>query len=553
MSNTKENMPEFRVTERHENDTSGLVYYHVDYKNRIGNRKTRVISAGMLGQTDGYNELAKYDASGTIEDFKEACISKLNVTALRKITEVDQTGWHGNYLVTRHGTIGEEVPGQIVLSARASDQVDEFEKQSVKGSVESFVQGLSKFAEKSDIIILMYLAGLWASLGSRIGYSVGHIICITGQGSTGKTSALCMSTALTQYAHDDQQLLNFGDTEGVLLDKIPLMSGTINAFSDFKNDPQKNAAAFKKIHSMMFAGTSGKTRRRKGEEKLNLKHPIYCAQLAFAMEMSLERAFLKAGIPLEDGERVRVIELEVPKRRNGGIFEGLSRKKSKAMIAQFREFLNLNYGTVTPAWVEFIQDTSKDEIADMVKHFGDKPFHKIVSDDGLVERIEQYLKCLWATAQIAQQADLLPVSLGRVEKALSSIFERYTEKLQSDEDRRNIIKRDVRSKLRSKEIFPLLKTGKPPKSKQDVSCGFRRRDSDNVWLHVRKNKFVKLFPKENQPFVLEYLQVLAQKGWAKKAKGGGYSHIVKQNGIDKKLRYMKFDTSKLMTKPKKPK
>lgn len=541
------NEQKYKFRKRIQNEITRRVKYEIDFTNRIGKIETTTISASAIGKREGFKELADYDAVGSFAEFQKACGPGNNLETLQRVLEVEQTGWLKNQLVNRHHIFGSNENQAIILN---NDSIEKTELHTTKGSTAEFLNQVQPIMDKSDTVIVLYLAALWSVLGARTSSSVGQIICVTGPGSTGKTSALCLATSIFQKAIDDQYLLNFGDTEGVLLDRIPIMAGALNAFTDFKNDPNEaTGQGLKKLRTLLFSATSGKPRRRKGEKNIKLKRPVLNVQLAFAMEISVLEAFKKTKISLEDGERARILELKVQDRNKGGIFDQLDAKEAKNLANKLDKLLRTNYGHVGAEWVEFIQKYELKKLTQEVRKKARKRFRNKEEDDGLVNRIEKYIKRLMATALLADEAELLPVSIKRVSLALQNTFDTNVMPIFSDNKKSAEIKKKVLKHLLDDETFPKILKGAALEKGVNVTNGFRRLNRKNqIKLYVRQNEFLDHID-EDVGKAIEYLCELADSGYARtEINKNGHrkrTYPVKISGINEKFNYMIFDLVKL--------
>jgi hypothetical protein len=238
------------------------------------------------------------------DDFEERCQEIFRNEASTVVTLASSSGWRGNAFVCPFGVFGDKEVRKKVRPERAVRQV-----RHKAGSPDDFLAGVKPFLQRSNILILAYVAALTPSLASRIGLTDSFALNFMQKTSTGKTTALCLAHSLMTAADDERELFNFNETLGLQQDNLPNLGGMAVPYTDLKSANEEGKALAHKIRVLVFSATTGRPRGRKGEAPP--PKPAFSIPM-LSSEMPMADLFRQNGSVFQGGDAVRLIEINVP-------------------------------------------------------------------------------------------------------------------------------------------------------------------------------------------------------------------------------------------------
>lgn len=510
-------------------------YVQITFMGILKEKEQVVMSLDKAIDQSGLKHLQSRGYLGNIDQIKVLLNGFSDAPSSVHLKLASRTGWYDDVLITRNGNFGDKKHiDRISFFEDTNTDFPKLEnfrgKAETKGQLKAFQKNIKRFLEKSDELIFGYVAAMYAPLLSRMDEGEGFIICLSGEGSTGKTSVELLARSLSAKALTEKDLDPFGDTSGTLLDKIPSFPGQIVLFSEVKNSIEQGSQLVSKIKPILYSVVSGAVRQRKGESKRADALSGIIAILA--LEVPLSKLFADAKISLQDGERARIIELLIAARKNGGIFQGLSLKKRKQLFKELEQIRSDHYGTIMHDWCNKLAKLDSKNLARRRTKYLKESWYDGKLQDGLEIRIAKHFDNLRGTAQLLDKYDLLPVPLKGVKKALRRIFDQNIGVINPEEKKCNKLNAKIRKKLDNKNLFPTVTLGEKVKSPETCKYGFRRVKNDEELLFVRCAKFVGLFPEEDRQMVLSILHEWIDDGCGKKLKNE-YTKSVQQSGLDR--------------------
>ncbi|MGN6146517.1 MAG: DUF927 domain-containing protein [Mesorhizobium sp.] len=398
--------PNFHVV-RTEIDDDGNFFPILSFRAADGKIRTLRVPMGYLAEP-GKAKVALANKGAILPPDMSSLLAHLQseVPTSQKQSVTTRGGWHGDAFVTsRLSVTGES--GDMAFDQ--SDSV--YRPRTRKGKFSKFKAGITRFLKASDFLVFAYLIGLTPCFASRIGRTESFALAFRQQSTTGKT--LCLSVAQSLYAvAEEKSLWRFSQTQGVLLNSLPAMGGLCVPFMDIKTALDSKETAHK-IHSLIFADA----RDRIGDP--SRAQPQFFVP-ALSAETPIRDLLVSNGVPFEDGEAVRLMEIPVPDRAQGGIFAG---SDHPAMLArELAKFLNKQHGTVLFQWVKKLQkmdvnllDGESRVREDLfIRKLGTLPHHHA--------RLAKHFALVAAVAMVAVKHKTIPVGRRRCLEVVTRMF-----------------------------------------------------------------------------------------------------------------------------------
>ncbi len=450
-----------------------------------------------------------------------------------EVTVVRRALWDGRRFVNCFGEFG---PGTDEVGGYRFDRDPAvYWPPKTQGTLSDYVEGLAEPLAQSPTLLAAFLIGLVPALMLRLGVTdESFCVAITGNSTTGKT--LSARTALSVSTRATEPDLRSANMTHGRAGQLGSFSGTVLALGDIKSSREKDIKLAAKLQTLVFGITGGVTRET--QVSLAGTAPEACVGL-FCFEQAVVPFFEKNGLVMEDGDRVRILDLQVPSPEAGGIFE-LDPGSAKDMANAVEETLRDNYGVFLPYWVNAIGMKDIEELRAAVERFK-KKFDRLVGPCSPLEA--RYFRCLgWVYA--AGSLALRSRSLKIVEK---KVFQRHFQLLiqrlrKTFNEADAALQRDVRrlqSALATKAKFPRIQKGQTADKKMCAN-GFLRAEGNRTVLYVPL-KYVDdtIDPRMHDRVLREFEQVNAFIPGS-----DSLTTVVLQKGLDR-ARFLKFDWERL--------
>lgn len=457
-------------------------------------------------------------------------------------------GWYGDTLVTRHGIFGMPAQGSIKF---VSDE-RYCQHHASKGDLETNVSGLRPFFEKSTYLGFAYLVALLPPLAQRAEVDEGFSICFAGKSGSGKTTLQLLIQSLSARANGESEIVPWIDTKGKFIESVATFFGLATCFSDPKGAPESHSEHALKLKSLSFSGSLGFARHRAGSSSAKSSATTKGFNLyVFAAEQPLKAIYEQAKVELEDGDRIRIIDIAIPTPHQGGIFPGLGQEARKRLASSFAEFRSAHHGNIVPAFAAHLSRLSSEEI----KHVIDTQRAAFDAAVGYLDtfshRLSRIFVLLWATAAIAADANLLPLQVTSFHDATLQIFRVLIGEASAKRAREKRTRTNWLKFLISRKNLPLLARGKVPKARLNVTRGFQRDEEDYRYVYVKTSAFRDPANEVENKEASEFLDWLMQQQLHERPGGRGGQHgentrHIKQKGIPKQ-RYLAFKKGDLKT------
>jgi uncharacterized protein (DUF927 family) len=248
------------------------------------------------------------------------------------------------------------------------------------------------------------------------------------------------------------------------------------------------------------------------------------------------RDFLKChGAPAEDGEAVRLLEIPVPNRAQGGIFAGAV--NSAALAQELADFMKAQHGTVLYQWIRKLQksdpsaldDSARQQEQSFLDSLGNLPHHHT--------RFAKHFALIAATAYLATHEKIIPVKHDRCLGAVRRMFRLAVSEMAHSAEEQQSCWRDFFALCKDRRLFPLVSIGN---SVGDEALGFVRRKERREIIYLPQSALVSKF---GDAFVTRVLIPRLREAQLVPA-SGETTRPVSQAGLPRG-RYLSFDVTKL--------
>lgn len=420
-------------------------------------------------------------------DLESRCAAILDGAMPSREIRVVRTGrWVGDAFLCPFGVFGKR---SDIANVRLDRSL--VVPRHAKGTRDEFLSQIRRFLLQSDFLVLAYVAALLPSMASRLGRSSSFGLNFAGESSTGKTTALVLAHSLLTEA-SERSLFNFNAPPVHLMNRLTSFGGLVNPFGDLKAANEKGRQAVEKLQTTVFNAASGKGRDgpTSGFETPSFSIPF------LSSEKPMSQLFRDGNVDYEGGDAVRLIDIPVPNRSEGGIYNRKRAEVTSAnLAAELKTLIERQHGTILPAWIKYLSsirivglDFSRAISKIEFMRFVDKP------NDGAHDRIAECFCLLYAAGDLASQVGLIPVKSTTIRKALVRLYDsvlcQFVSASKRDEQAWGLF-------LDSIDRFPLLVRGEPPVDTAKTSEGFRRLEKDGLRLYLK----------------LEALQALVRDDW----------------------------------------
>ena len=516
-------------------------YYDVQFTTHDG-RKSRAVPGQIFVSPSLFmKELSKHGYNGDL-DFIVALAQNGNQCNLPATKITERGGWVDNCLVTRFGVFGPD-KSKRRLNFKADHP--HYKPSQKQGTIDDFIDNYEELMVASPEICLSYLAALAAPLGAQLERS-SFSICFSSESTTGKTSVIAFAQSLYTFAYNDDDLVNFGDTLGVLLDDLDVFGGTVTGFADVKNSREKRGDWADKLQTLTFSASSGHRRRRLSSvpvPRTSGPNRKVFNIFMLATERPLSELYRQGGTRREGGDMTRLIEIPVARRTEGGIFCNISDAAERDRLAiRFDELRRTQHGTIIPDWVAYLSSTELTEpkrLADEIKASEDAFMDQLNEPDPLFRRIGKHIALLAAVIPIAERAQLLPVESQIFREALHEIFRRIVKSQKVLELEQLRYNHERIREILEKGFYPVLQAGEAPAEPQKAAICFKRKPKGTTHIHFHAESFISSFDDASRHLAVKFVKWLKDNVQLQPGSGETNTRPVQQEGLGRR-RYLIF-------------
>ena len=368
------------------------------------------------------DELADADAQGDLSS--ESLKGVLAAGPNEKKLLTTRTSWFDEAFVLPYRTINPREDGPVHEDSLHPDLA-----KWTGGRFKAWKKGVREICDVSDFAVFAIAVGLSGPLLTFFTPAHGLIFNLAGPQGGGKTTALRLAqSVLRRVTEDDIDSANMTPTalEEHAAENHDMIS-CADEFGAVLADKKVGAAIVKQLAYGIRQG-HGKKRSRATQATMGYRQLHFRACMMTSSEELLSELF---G-PRMGGEEVRVIDIMVPDKKEGGIFVRVDRKRhwgvaDNAKLASDTEgVLTANYGKVLPRFVKALSadlNASKTRALALCKEFVDRMINSgRVAPEGA--RHLQAFGRVYAAGMMAINLGLLPVGEVRFRAAMRGVFER---------------------------------------------------------------------------------------------------------------------------------
>lgn len=365
------------------------------------------------------------------------------------------------------------------------------------------------------------------------GTPVSFSIALTGESSTGKTLATRLAHSVSSRA-EEVDLTSFNMTLGVA-GQFGSYSGSVVAFGDIKAAQAKGRDLAHLLQTFIFGVSGGDTRRRLDGASISL--PQACIPI-FSMEEPLSAFLFERRVPMQGGERARVLEIPIAPRNRGGIFE-LAPDDATELAEEVEAALCVNHGVLLEAWVKSLPRL--DDLPDRVTKLR-KDFDALApTSSSLERRLLANLGWVYAAARLLITKKYMPLAEAEIGAHFRSVAAVALLALGRDDEQLRAATDTVLRHLGRRNGYPLALPATSLDA-AEAADGFRREEDGVTYLHVRMNHVSQLVSRELREPVyrnLERMGVLVTNGTER-------TWHVSQKGLAR-TRYLRIDFTRLQS------
>ncbi len=450
-----------------------------------------------------------------------------------EVTIVRRALWDGKRFINCFGEFG---PQSESNGAFEYDRLSKtYWKPTTRGDIESFVELLREALSASPTLLFAFLMALVPALMLYLGVTAeSFVVAFTGQTTTGKSlSTRVVLSISSRAAEKDLKSMNLSVG---LAGQLGGYSGTALTFGDIKASREKGKSLAEKLQTLVF-GIVGGVVRETLDSKVSMP-PEACAGV-LSFEKPVVPFFEENGFELEDGDRVRILDVQVPDRDLGGIFE-LDPASASLLAKSVEDALHNHHGVVLPYWVDFLGKQNVERAHQAVLKFG-SDFDAMV---GPLSPLEARYMASVRWVYVAGRIALKSIKLKVVDRdTFESHFRLLTARLLKTFNAGDIALQatvaQVKKALVVSTTFTLVEKGQKADPEECVN-GFRRMEAGKMCLFVRTDFIERITTTRNHERVLREFE----RNGALLRTPDESTSSVSQKGL-KRARYLKFDRDQL--------
>jgi putative DNA primase/helicase len=435
-------------------------------------------------------------------------------------------GWHGQSFVLFDVTIG---PDSETLRYRGNERPQE---DMVKGSVEGWRRQLRAPCRASSYLVFGIAVGFAGPLLELIGQDEGGTFYLFGESSTGKTLATLAGQSVIGAA-SRTSLITHDITPRALEEAAAAHNDLMLVLEEIDRSPGTETERRKHVRQVGHTLAAGVGRRRsaKATQDSSLANLYWRFFSLWSGEFPLDAEFL--GEARRRGEIVRLIEIPVPNRKKGGIFDRKettdlsSGELAKAVEAAVRD----NYGFPIRAFLDCLvadREGYTKRATILVERF----IRRVGGQsDPWTQRFATKFAVVYAAARIAAEMKIAPWPKGHAFKCVAGIYRRARNVVATPEEALADLLHRLAANATSKSRFPVLKKGKAlPKGAKKKAWGIRRKTPGTPPnLAVRSKKLNELVRPRRHAAAVR--QLLTEGGYTVPGKEGRLVSQLKVEGF----------------------
>ena len=402
-----------------------------------------------------------------ISNARNAISAAVRVEGVPIVAVTGRTGWHGDCFVLPDRTIGDH-PNHLTYWDRSGAEPGEQRA----GSIDGWKEGLRQACANSSYLTFAIAVAFAGPLIRKLNRRDGFFFNLAGESSTGKT--LASRAARSVIGRADNTGIHTPSVKDRGLEEL---ASRYNDLAIFLDDLGRLKGSKPKIQETLrsfaygLAGGSGKIRSRVVRAEL--------PNVTWVIAGLTSWETLLSEIQRAEGELVRLIDVPVPPRAEGGIFDlvsgGRRADDRKALAENVQKTVDAHYGRALPPYLKHLVDGKAALVDDANKRVDD--FVKSATTDGnsLLARFAEKFGIVLAAATLAVDADVAPWTEQQARAAIRRVyFDALTVLVTPEQAADDFLKRLAR-RAKNKTRFPRVEPkSRFPKNLRKQFLGIRR-------------------------------------------------------------------------------
>ncbi|MER9002217.1 MULTISPECIES: DUF927 domain-containing protein [unclassified Mesorhizobium] len=385
----------------------------------------------------------------------------------RRVTS--RIGWHGtDTFVLPRATIGKDLA--LIYAGSATGT-----RGMTAGTLPKWKSSLSDLLSRSSYLTFGVALAFAAPLAALLDLEETAAFHLFGESNSGKTLVAKVANSVTGRARE-RDLVGFDQADAALNDVMFDHHSTLLVMNEMKTDSGGAARTLPKLSHTLTSGL-GRNRSEFASRDRSLQLRHWCIFGLTTMEKSLENLTNNAR---DNGERARHIDVPVPPRDQGGIFDRLGGggqigDDARAMAELVVTAINDNYGVAFPPFVESImasRDKTLKRFQRNVAMFVDRC---AISDDAWERRIAIKFGYVYAAGIAAIRAGVLPCTRAQMVYSCRKLYRVSRRSLTAIETEVKVDMEVFRKMVCDDKRVPRIENGNVAPEGFETCLGFRRR------------------------------------------------------------------------------
>jgi hypothetical protein len=414
----------------------------LEYEHQTGTRRRSRVPRGDLANPRKLHDFLLNQGAVIPIDPKQGTtvIQNLAPASADHISYVtSQTGWHTQpklRFVLPLATLGGKGGSQFQWS-----EEEQSGRGKTRGTLSGWREGLRPALKDSHYLSFALSLAFAAPLAALARVDETAAFHLFGESNTGKTLLERVTVSVLGRTRE-RDLVNFNQTALGTQDTMANWNGTLLTLNEMETAQTKKYDLNAFMVTLAHVLTSGIGRNRaeyaKRDPLLALKHWTIFG--ITNMEESLEEMARLANHSRAAGERARYIDIPVPPRRLGGIFDRhrpKDREKiaawSRALAQATEKTIGDRFGVAFPLFIKYVVKSRKAALR-RFNHLANLFVSKVAPNDNWERRFALKFGYAYAGGIIAIDAGVMPCKAIDVRKSVSKLYRKARGAFTADVD-----------------------------------------------------------------------------------------------------------------------
>jgi putative DNA primase/helicase len=452
----------------------------------------------------------------------------LGVVPDRTYRITGKTGWHGPSFVLPDVTIGPDAD-TLIHASRKSSKPSEF---STQGSLESWLDGLREPCLASSYLTFGIGVAFAAPLLHLVGQDEGAIFYLAGESSTGKTLTELAGLSAIERAHRNS-LLTHDATDRSVEEDCAAHNDLLQVIDEISRMTGSQAECRAKVRRLAhkIAGGGGSRRSAKARQDADLADLRWRLTCLWSGEYSLGAEFL--GAERARGELVRLIEIPIPKPKNG-IFDRLRSGQvsgREELVLKAEAVIDKNFGHAIRAFIKQLAARPEKHTRRATKLI-EKFLQKVgAGSDPWTRRFAIKFAVVYAAARIAAELEVAPWPKSHPLKCILRLYKRARALVVTPEESLTALLHQLANNASSTTRFPKVEKGDslPAELKNKVWGIHSKARDGTAFLAIHSDRFDSLVNPAHH--AARVRKLLVEGGYTVPGKQGRHVRQIKVKGF----------------------